>query len=141
MTEASAGDARALLGAFLRDDAHYRASSGAYGDGGEAARFQIARLDLLGDDLPVDAPVEEAVAVLTESRVEGCLQACVPDQPLELVDRERSALGLGAPRPDARAERGIGRSRKVCDAQVRVGLVLGGDGASPANLDHGGGRG
>ena len=37
MTEASAGDARALLGAFLRDDAHYRASSSAYGDGGEAA--------------------------------------------------------------------------------------------------------
>ena len=37
MTEAAAGDARALLGAFLRDDAHYRASSGAYGDGGEAA--------------------------------------------------------------------------------------------------------
>jgi ribosomal protein S18 acetylase RimI-like enzyme len=37
MTEASAGDARALLGAFLRDDAYYRASSSAYGDGGEAA--------------------------------------------------------------------------------------------------------
>jgi ribosomal protein S18 acetylase RimI-like enzyme len=37
MTEASRRDARALLGAFLRDDAHYRASAGAYGDGGEAA--------------------------------------------------------------------------------------------------------
>jgi ribosomal protein S18 acetylase RimI-like enzyme len=37
MTEASAADARALLGAFLREDAHYRASSGAYGDGGAAA--------------------------------------------------------------------------------------------------------
>jgi GNAT superfamily N-acetyltransferase len=37
MTATSAGDARALLGAFLREDAHYRASSGAYGDGGTAA--------------------------------------------------------------------------------------------------------
>ena len=37
MTEAGADDARALLGAFLREDAHYRASSGAYGDGGTAA--------------------------------------------------------------------------------------------------------
>jgi GNAT superfamily N-acetyltransferase len=37
MTQASAADARSLLGAFLRDDAHYRASSCAYGDGGAAA--------------------------------------------------------------------------------------------------------
>ena len=37
MSQASAADARALLGAFLRDDAHYRASAGAYGDGGGAA--------------------------------------------------------------------------------------------------------
>jgi ribosomal protein S18 acetylase RimI-like enzyme len=37
MTDASAHDARALLGAFLRDDAHYRASAGAYGDGGGGA--------------------------------------------------------------------------------------------------------
>jgi GNAT superfamily N-acetyltransferase len=37
MTEASVDDARGLLGAFLRGDAHYRASAGAYGDGGAAA--------------------------------------------------------------------------------------------------------
>ena len=37
MSQPTAADARALLGAFLRDDAHYRASSGAYGDGGVAA--------------------------------------------------------------------------------------------------------
>jgi ribosomal protein S18 acetylase RimI-like enzyme len=37
MTRASAADARALLGSFLSGDAHYLASSGAYGDGGEAA--------------------------------------------------------------------------------------------------------
>ena len=37
MSEANSADARALLGAFLRDDAHYRASSAAYGDGGSTA--------------------------------------------------------------------------------------------------------
>ena len=37
MTAESAGDARDLLAAFLRADAHYLASSAAYGDGGGAA--------------------------------------------------------------------------------------------------------
>jgi ribosomal protein S18 acetylase RimI-like enzyme len=37
MTAATRADARALLGAFLDDDAHYRASAAAYGDGGGAA--------------------------------------------------------------------------------------------------------
>jgi len=37
MTAATRADARALLGAFLADDAHYRASAAAYGDGGAAA--------------------------------------------------------------------------------------------------------
>jgi RimJ/RimL family protein N-acetyltransferase len=37
MTAATSGDARALLGAFLADDAHYRASAAVYGDGGTAA--------------------------------------------------------------------------------------------------------
>jgi len=37
MTAASRGDARRLLGEFLREDEHYLASSAAYGDGGDAA--------------------------------------------------------------------------------------------------------
>ena len=37
MTAATRADARALLGAFLSDDAHYRASAAVYGDGGAAA--------------------------------------------------------------------------------------------------------
>ena len=37
MSEATRADARALLGAFLRDDAHYRATAAAYGDGGAPA--------------------------------------------------------------------------------------------------------
>ena len=46
MSEAKAADARALLGAFLRNDAHYRASSGAYGDGGAAALDRAVALFL-----------------------------------------------------------------------------------------------
>ena len=37
MTGAMKADARALLGAFLGDDAHYLASAAVYGDGGPAA--------------------------------------------------------------------------------------------------------
>jgi ribosomal protein S18 acetylase RimI-like enzyme len=37
MTAATRADARALLGAFLRDDEHYRSSAAVYGDGGAAA--------------------------------------------------------------------------------------------------------
>ena len=37
VTAATRADARALLGAFLADDAHYRASAEVYGDGGAAA--------------------------------------------------------------------------------------------------------
>ena len=37
MTSVTRDDARALIGAFLGDDAHYRHSASAYGDGGPAA--------------------------------------------------------------------------------------------------------
>ena len=37
MSPATVPHARALLGAFLHEDAHYRASAGAYGDGGGEA--------------------------------------------------------------------------------------------------------
>jgi len=37
MAHAGVTHARRLLGAFLQDDAHYRASAGAYGDGGGEA--------------------------------------------------------------------------------------------------------
>jgi ribosomal protein S18 acetylase RimI-like enzyme len=37
MTATTRDDARALLGAFLSEDEHYRASAAAYGDGGAAA--------------------------------------------------------------------------------------------------------
>jgi len=37
MTATNRAEARSLLGAFLADDAHYRASAAVYGDGGMAA--------------------------------------------------------------------------------------------------------
>ena len=48
MSPATVPHARALLGAFLHEDAHYRASAGAYGDGGgealdRALAFFLAR--------------------------------------------------------------------------------------------------
>ena len=46
MTAATRDDARALLGAFLSDDAHYRASAAAYGDGGTAALDRALELFL-----------------------------------------------------------------------------------------------
>ena len=51
MTSASAARARDLLGAFLRDDAHYRASSRAYGDGGVAALDRAIALFLARPEL------------------------------------------------------------------------------------------
>jgi ribosomal protein S18 acetylase RimI-like enzyme len=45
MSGATRGDAEALLGSFLRGDAHYQASSATYGDGGAAALSRA--LDLL----------------------------------------------------------------------------------------------
>ena len=45
MTAATRAAAERLLGGFLGADAHYRSSSGAYGDGGPAALAQA--LDLL----------------------------------------------------------------------------------------------
>jgi GNAT superfamily N-acetyltransferase len=46
MSQASVDDARSLLRAFLRDDAHYRASSDAYGDGGVQALDRAIQLFL-----------------------------------------------------------------------------------------------
>lgn len=44
MTRATRDDAFALLGAFLGNDPHYRDSSAAYGDGGEAALARALEL-------------------------------------------------------------------------------------------------
>jgi ribosomal protein S18 acetylase RimI-like enzyme len=46
MTAATRDDALALLGAFLGDDEHYRASAAIYGDGGHAALARALELFL-----------------------------------------------------------------------------------------------
>jgi len=51
MAAASRDDARALLGAFLDDDEHYRASAAAYGDGGAAALDRALDLFLAHPEL------------------------------------------------------------------------------------------
>ena len=51
MTTATRGDARALLGAFLAGDQHYRASAFVYGDGGIAALERALDLFLARPEL------------------------------------------------------------------------------------------
>jgi len=51
MSHAGVPHARALLGAFLRDDTHYRASAGAYGDGGGEALDRALALFLARPDI------------------------------------------------------------------------------------------
>jgi GNAT superfamily N-acetyltransferase len=51
MTVASRPEAFALLGEFLREDGHYLASSGAYGDGGVAALARALDLFLMRPEL------------------------------------------------------------------------------------------
>lgn len=51
MTAATRDDALALLGTFLADDAHYRASSAAYGDGGRPALERALQLFLARPEL------------------------------------------------------------------------------------------
>ena len=51
MTAATRSAAMALLGAFLREDDHYRASSAAYGDGGPAALARALDLFLMRPDI------------------------------------------------------------------------------------------
>lgn len=51
MAAATRADARALLGAFLDDDEHYRASAAAYGDGGAGALDRALDLFLARPEL------------------------------------------------------------------------------------------
>jgi ribosomal protein S18 acetylase RimI-like enzyme len=51
MTLATRDDARRVLGAFLGEDAHYRASAAAYGDGGGAALDRALALFLARPEL------------------------------------------------------------------------------------------
>lgn len=72
MTPARLVDAQALLGSFLGDDVHYRASAVAYGDGGEPALVRALALFLERPEL--------GFVWLATTRVEGeamVVGACV----------------------------------------------------------------
>jgi ribosomal protein S18 acetylase RimI-like enzyme len=72
MTAATRADAQALLGVFLADDAHYRASAAVYGDGGTAALDRALDLFL--------AHPEIGFAWLAQVQEDGALRtvgACV----------------------------------------------------------------
>jgi ribosomal protein S18 acetylase RimI-like enzyme len=62
MTAATRAGARALLSAFLRGDDHYRASSGAYGDGGDGALDRALELFLARPELGFVWVAEETAA-------------------------------------------------------------------------------
>jgi ribosomal protein S18 acetylase RimI-like enzyme len=51
MTSATRTDARTLIGAFLGDDAYYRHSAGAYGDGGAEALDRALELFLMRPEI------------------------------------------------------------------------------------------
>jgi ribosomal protein S18 acetylase RimI-like enzyme len=72
MTAATRGDALALLGTFLGDDEHYRASAGVYGDGGRVALERALDLFLARPEIGF---VWLAYAG-TPSRVAGVCVAC-----------------------------------------------------------------
>jgi ribosomal protein S18 acetylase RimI-like enzyme len=72
MSAATLADAQALLGAFLADDAHYRASAAAYGDGGRVALARALELFLARPQIGF-----VWLAYATESNAEQAVGACV----------------------------------------------------------------
>jgi GNAT superfamily N-acetyltransferase len=92
MDATTRSDARAILGAFLGGDAHYLASSGAYGDGGPQALDRaldlfLARRDVgfvwlahaRGDDAGPGTPVGACVVCYAISTSRGALVAKLDD--------------------------------------------------------------
>lgn len=90
MDAATRADARSILGAFLGGDAHYLASSGAYGDGGPEALERaldlfvarpeigfvwLARADVEGHPVPVGA----CIVCYAISTARGALVAKLDD--------------------------------------------------------------
>jgi ribosomal protein S18 acetylase RimI-like enzyme len=91
MIRATVASARTLLGAFLGDDDHYRASAAAYGDGGPAAldralELFVARpelgfvwLALAADDEAAPEPAGACVVCYAISTSRGSLVAKLDD--------------------------------------------------------------
>lgn len=100
MTRESRADAFALLGAFLRADAHYLEASAAYGDGGDAALERALDLFLARPEtgfvwLAYEGaePVAVCVVCLAISTSAGALVAKLDDV---AVKEGRRGRGIGA---------------------------------------------
>jgi ribosomal protein S18 acetylase RimI-like enzyme len=77
MTAATRAGAQALLSAFLRGDDHYRASSGAYGDGGDDALERALDLFLARPAIGFVWVAQSGEADATEALVPEVVGACV----------------------------------------------------------------
>jgi ribosomal protein S18 acetylase RimI-like enzyme len=104
MSAATRNDAARLLGAFLGDDEHYRASSAAYGDGGKdalerALALFVARPDVgfvwlaFVDEGGAPAAVGACVVCHAISTARGSLVAKLDDV---TIDAAWQGRGLGA---------------------------------------------
>jgi len=124
MTAATRGAAAALLGAFLRGDDHYLASSAAYGDGGAAALERALDLFLARPEIGFvwlafapgrDGPeaVGACVACYAISTARGSLVVKLDDV---TIDQDWQGRGVGGAMLAALADhlRGLGVTRIDC---------------------------
>lgn len=125
MTEATREAALVLLGQFLSEDDHYRASSAAYGDGGHEALERALALFLARPELgfvwlayEVDDPavvVGACVVCYAISTSRGALVAKLDDV---TVDPRHTGEGVGTAMLGALAQeldtRGVGRIDTAC---------------------------
>ncbi|HTL76020.1 MAG TPA: GNAT family N-acetyltransferase [Casimicrobiaceae bacterium] len=122
MTAATRAEAARLLGRFLDDDAHYRASAAQYGDGGAQALARALDLFLARPELGfvwlarmADAIVGACVVCYAISTSRGGLVVKLDDV---TVDANRLGEGIGGAMLDALvvrlAEQGVGRIDTAC---------------------------
>lgn len=122
MTAATRAAAERLLGGFLGADAHYRSSSGAYGDGGPAALAQALDLLLARPELGFvwlarsgDETVGACVVCYAISTSLGGVVAKLDDV---TVDPDRHGQGVGTAMLTALTrhlrQRGVGRIDTAC---------------------------
>ena len=122
MTVATRADAARLLGRFLADDAHYRASAVTYGDAGPQALSKALDLFLARPELGLvwlarvgDAVVGACVVCYAISTSRGGLVAKLDDV---TVDADRLGRGIGGAMLGALIDHlrkgGVGRIDTAC---------------------------
>lgn len=122
MTASTRAEAERLLGHFLEDDAHYRASAAQYGDGGAQALARALDLFLARPELGFvwlarvgDAIVGACVVCYAISTSRGALVAKLDDV---TVDAARLREGIGSAMLDALighlAKQGVRRIDTAC---------------------------